>query len=505
MGVVIRQSILSTIISYIGIAIGTFNVLWLYPKFLSPEQVGLLRLLQDIPSLFALFVRLGATSVVDRFFSYFKDEDSRHHGFFFFILAYPMLGFIGFLFSFWYFNDFWASLYVEKSALLVHYFFLIIPLTFFMMYTDIIESYLRVHLKISFTNFLKEVLLRILFTLCITVFAFNWIGFDGLVWLYSGCYGIILLIIAYYLFQNGLFHWRPNWTIWNHSKMKEIKDYLIYIIPGSAGGIIAQKIDNLMIAAISGDGFNEGLTNVAIYSIAYFIGSVVEVPRKNIAQISTPILSAAFKENDLPLIKNLYQKNAIIQLISGALLFSLIWINIDDLFLFIPNREIYLAGKYVILFIALTKLVDMTTSINTEIIQFSAHYRFNMISIVLLSFITVITSWILIPIHGINGAAIALFSTICIFNFVKTLFIYIKMGLNPFTNAMWVPWGYVLFILLVTPYLQWEGDSLLKAVLSIGIRSIVIGGIFLFFVRKFNLSSDISSLMDTLLSKVIKK
>ena len=86
MGIIIKQSIRSTIITYLGIAIGTVNVLWLYPKYFTPEQIGILRLLQDIPFLLSLFVRLGASNIIDRYFSYYRDDEKKHNGFLFIIL-----------------------------------------------------------------------------------------------------------------------------------------------------------------------------------------------------------------------------------------------------------------------------------------------------------------------------------------------------------------------------------------------------------------------------------
>ena len=42
MGIIIRQGIQTSIISYAGVAIGAFNVLWLFPKFLGAGEIGLI-------------------------------------------------------------------------------------------------------------------------------------------------------------------------------------------------------------------------------------------------------------------------------------------------------------------------------------------------------------------------------------------------------------------------------------------------------------------------------
>ena len=47
MGSVVRQGFFSTAITYMGAAIGAFNVLWLYPKVMSLGELGVFRIVQD--------------------------------------------------------------------------------------------------------------------------------------------------------------------------------------------------------------------------------------------------------------------------------------------------------------------------------------------------------------------------------------------------------------------------------------------------------------------------
>ena len=74
MGLIVRQSIITTIISYVGVAIGYINLLYLYPRFLSPEQVGLMRTLQDAAILMAQFAQFGLAQSIIRFFPRFREQ-----------------------------------------------------------------------------------------------------------------------------------------------------------------------------------------------------------------------------------------------------------------------------------------------------------------------------------------------------------------------------------------------------------------------------------------------
>ncbi|HMR56387.1 MAG TPA: polysaccharide biosynthesis protein, partial [Cyclobacteriaceae bacterium] len=68
MGLVIRQSIYTTLISYAGFCLGKINLLYLFPKFLEPEQVGLLRTIQDAGILLAPFATFGLAQSIFRFY-----------------------------------------------------------------------------------------------------------------------------------------------------------------------------------------------------------------------------------------------------------------------------------------------------------------------------------------------------------------------------------------------------------------------------------------------------
>ena len=74
MGVIIRQSIATTIISYVGLIIGYLNLLYLYPLFLSPDQVGLLRIIQDAAILMAQFAQFGLAQSVIRYYPRFLGD-----------------------------------------------------------------------------------------------------------------------------------------------------------------------------------------------------------------------------------------------------------------------------------------------------------------------------------------------------------------------------------------------------------------------------------------------
>lgn len=496
MGIIIRQSIKSTIVSYVGIVIGTFNTLWLLPRFLLPEEIGLVRLLQDIPLLLAVFLQLGAANLAEKFFPYFKDEKNKDKGFFMLLILYPLLGFAIFLIAFFSFKDFWIGIFNSRSPLLVDYFLFIIPLAFFIMYSSVLEAYTRVNLRIVVPSIIREIFVRTLFSLVIILYAIKVIQFEHLIILFTLMYGLSLLLLVGYIKNLKRLFLDVRFDFLDKNLLKEMGKYVLFIIPGTAGSLIASKIDTLMLGAIS------GLNFVGIYSLAYFIGAVVEVPRRALSQITIPFISQAWKANDLLKIEELYKRTSLNQLIVGVFIFLLIWCNVDDILNLIPNSEVYKEGKYVILFIGLSRIFDMVTGINTEIILYSKYYKFNLISILFLAVLAVITNLIFIPLYAINGAALGFVITIFLYNVLKSGFIWWRFKMQPFSKATFIAVGIAFLTFVIATAIPNKDHSLISSITFIFIRSGIICLLFLSLIFILNVSEDINNFVLMLISKV---
>ena len=125
MGVIKRQGIKNTIITYIGIFIGAVNIIFIQPKLLTEEELGLTRLLYDFAYLVGLAVPLGLPNIIVKYFPFFKDKENKHNGFAGFVL---LVFFIGFAISaalLLIFKPAITSYYVEDASLFVNYFIFI--------------------------------------------------------------------------------------------------------------------------------------------------------------------------------------------------------------------------------------------------------------------------------------------------------------------------------------------------------------------------------------------
>ena len=119
MGIIIRQGLKNSIVTYFGVVIGVINILFLFNKFLTPEQLGLYAAITSFPVVFASFSNLGTPHIAVRFFNQFENPANKHNGFFGYLLLAPLVGFSINLIFYLLLHDTFCNVYAHNSSLLV--------------------------------------------------------------------------------------------------------------------------------------------------------------------------------------------------------------------------------------------------------------------------------------------------------------------------------------------------------------------------------------------------
>ena len=425
MGVIVRQSISNSIITYTGIGLGFILTIFLYPHILNPDEYGLTRVLISASYISSQFAHLGMHNLVIRYYPFFKKADPEQHGFLFWAITIPILGFLLYTILFFLADDLLIHFYEDRSELFVEYYLWVLPLTLFILYYEVLNSYLR-SLRDSVTGSLSnEVVLRIIVIAVLGLYFFEWINFSQFITLFVLSYLTQPLTILTRIWKKGAFRLKPNFKLLRRPLYRGMLNYGFYSLFGGLTTVLVWNIDILMLGSLA------GLDQTAIYAIAFYIASVITVPQRSIEKIAAPLLSDFIKNKKWGEVESIYKKTSLNQLVPGLLIFGLIWLHIDTLFLLLP--EIYAAGKWVVLIIGIGKLVEMGTGSNGIILLNSKHYRVSFYTNIVLVVITIALNYLLIPLYGIEGAAIASAFALFVFNGVKCLFIQLKFGLQPFS------------------------------------------------------------------------
>lgn len=194
--------------------------------------------------------------------------------------------------------------------------------------------------------------------------------------------------------------------------------------------------------------------------------------------------------------------------IFGLGVFFGIWFLLDDVLMLTKYSQQLLVGKYVFLYLALAKIFDMVTSINSYILIYSQYYRYNLAFVGVLGVLNVFLNLTLIPRFGIEGAAMATCLAMVLFNLAKLIFIYFKLGLSPFSveTLKVLALGCVSFGVL---YLLPKGAYLPNTYLNLGLKGLIVGLLllvtFAWPIYWLEVSKDINGLVHSLFSKVRRK
>jgi O-antigen/teichoic acid export membrane protein len=468
MGLVIRQSIYTTLISYAGAVIGYLNLLYLFPKFLEPEQVGLLRTIQDAGILLAPFATFGLAHSIFRFYPQLVKDKASEAGFVSLITLLALTGFGIFFIFFKLFETSILSYFEDNAKEIIQYASVVLWLTLILLLTALLEAYSRSLLKMIFPNLLREVVVRLLLAVLVISYFQGYITYNQFIISTVFAYLFCLLLLVGYLSLLKKISLTLNLSVLESSKVKSLIIYSSLSFAGAAGMILIGKVDSIMVSGML------GLEANAIYTTAFYMATIIEIPRRALSQVAMPLIARAFEKNDLPDIQTIYRKTAINQFIIGALLLIGVYVNLDNIFSLMPRQEVYEAGKWVVIIVGIGKLVDMLFGPSSEIIVLSKYYAFNILLLTSLAIIVIVSNNMLIPIYGINGAAFGSALALITFNTLKYFFVWYKLKMQPFN------WD-SLKVLLIAAWMI--GLNLLipkidMVVLDIAIRSAAIAIIF---------------------------
>lgn len=486
MGIIVRQSISNTVISYIGIALGFVLTILMFPHILTPDQYGLTRILISASFISSQFAHLGFQNLVIRYYPFFKRADPNQHGFLFWIITIPIAGFILFLIIYLFASDTVIQFYRERSPLFVDYYLWVLPLTFFLIYFEVLNNYLRSLRDSTTGSFAHEVLQRFITILILAIYFFDWIGFQQFIALFIFSYLTQPTIIAFQIWRKSELQLVPNFSIIRKKLVKGMASYSLYSMLGGLTTVFVWNVDIMMLGSMA------GLDETAVYSIAFYIVTVITVPQQSIHKIAAPLMADFIKGKQWKEVESIYKKSSLNQLIPGLLIFGLIWIHLDKLYLLLP--EVYAAGVWVVFIVGIGKLVGMVTGLNGVILSNSKHYRVSFYTNIILVVITIVANYLLIPAYGIEGAAIASAMAIIIYNTVKYLYVLLKMKLQPFSlKTLWV-----ILLGAITIYITHVWVDFSYIWLDIAIKTIIFPFTFMAPILYFKVSPDINELLDSL-------
>lgn len=427
MGVIARQSIKGTIVTYLGVAVGFVTTFFVITRFLSAEDIGLARVLIDAATLFIGLAQLGTNASIIRFYPYFAEKRGvRHeeHGFFFWTLVVPILGFV--LVSVL-FMTCYAPLsrwFGEKSPLFVNYYYLVLPLAFFMLYQTVFETNANVRMHIVVPRAVRELLTRIGLLVVYLLYAFDVLTTDGFVWSLIGVYALAALCNAAYLFSLGGISLKPDFTFLRNNRplVRKYLYYTAFLILSAVVSVLAPTLSSFFITA------EMGLNYTGIFAIATYMAMMVSIPYRSLTAIASPQLSMAIKNNDRNETSTLLSQVSGNLLLIGGLILTAIWVNIDLIFTILPNGATYAVARRTVLLLGVTQLLIATFQFALTALSYSRIYPLSLLFSFVLTAMALLLNNLFIPRWGMDGAALATLASQATYFLIAVLTVRWRLG-----------------------------------------------------------------------------
>jgi O-antigen/teichoic acid export membrane protein len=441
MGVVQRQSLKYSIVNMIGLAIGTVSTLLIYPLVL--EQVGLMRVLMEAGIVLLPIITLGGNTLVFRFFPRFQNKETGHHGFLLFLIGLALFGclcFIGMSFLFREKVMFW---YRDSSPLLQKHVFMAIPLACFYALNIVLYNYASNFKRIVVPSILVEFSPKIVIPSLLLSLLCGWISLEWALYGLLLHFCLITIGLICYIKWLGELHLRIDKSFFTPLLRTDLRHYAIFGLCSSLFLLLSAKLDLLFVGSMT------TVRNAGIYALALQITSVMEIPAKGIYAASVSTVARLVEDKNLVELSDMYKKVSINLLIAGLLLFGCVWISVDDLYRLLPNGQEIATGKYVLFFLFLSRVVEMTTGLNNYMILYSQFYRWSLLTLLFSAICNIGFNLWLIPIYGMTGAAIAVFLSILCYNALSVGLVAWFFKMQPFSHQtlIAVPMALICFFL----------------------------------------------------------
>lgn len=483
MGIVQKQGLQNTIISYLGSGLGFVNKLLLLPKIFVLEQVGLVNVLTSFSLLYAQVSGFGVYNVIIRFFPKYEGEE--RGAFLRLMLKWLLLGFSFLSAMFFLFAQEVKTYLFAKAPLLQEYFDWILPLAFLVLLFEVLDSYSRAILKSVVPSFLKDFALRLWFFAAVICFQFNLISFDQFVWFFVGSYGLNLMLLVIYLLKEGAFK-LPKSNV--QLSLKPIFGFGIFVFLAESSSLLVSTIDAVMVTQYG------GLGNAGVYTTMVFLTSAFMIPYRSMSKVATPIVSRLWQEGDTAEIQKLYSQFSLTSFSLGAIIFLGILANMELLFLFLPDD--FRAGIMVLLVIGLARMMELFYGLNNAVVVNSSKYRVDLVFACLLIVLTISSNYLLIPEYGMNGAAVASFVSISAINVARGAFLRKAFGFYLFTKK-----SMLLISLFAINFALFFWLNLEQVWLELAIENVLLGAFFL-LVLYFKLAPELNNWLMKLKAKL---
>lgn len=494
MGIVIRQSIKSVIVTLGGVVLGGIITI-LSPRFFPKTEYGFTQNLIKIALLVSYLGLFGFNYTLLIYGQKYPPGHKARGTFLTLTGVIPLFLSVVVCAGYFLFRERIIGAYHGEDEVLMRQYFVLFPLLTFVSFLIYwLEGYLQSLHKTALQNFAREILARIIYITLIILFALQVISFTVFVWAYVLFYLAPFLFLLVVALRNEGFRFEYHKGLFSGKEIREIFRFSGYHMLTVVSTVLIIQADSIMLAPLDKNGFEA----VAVYGVASMVIAMLRNPTRVIGIAATPAFTKSYNEGNIKELGQLFTRSAINMQIIAAGMFALVYLNIDNIqgAMSLVQKG-YEEIKALILILMIGQLVDMFSGLNFELIGVTKYYRFNFWVAVLLLVIVFVLNYFLIRHIGIYGAAWATSSGLAVFNILKTVFLWRKMNMQPFSKGTLR----LLFAAALAFGAAWLLPFLGNVFVDGVVRSTLFCGLFWFLLFRLKASGELNEITLNLIKK----
>lgn len=448
MSVIAKQSGIATIALGIGLVIGAANTMFVLPRaFEGNEAVwGLLRIMASWGMICSSIATLGTPIAIIRFLSRYPEAERGKHLKLILLIAGVGICLCLLIISIW--GPSWiGSMSASNTDLLTENIggFIVIIATMSLM--SICRALLTLKFKTGMILWVDEIWQKGSYLILGSALLLGFLPLDQFVPAYLLSWFISLVLLAVPVFSNLPRH---NDSV-DWGEVRPLLNFSLFSVLAGGASTIANQLDYVMI------GMYLGLDEVPVYTMGYFIGTVVAMPMRAMSGIISGIVATKIHSSTNQDLQRLSQNSARVNFLLMASIMAGIWAGFEPFQMLIPAK--FRGLDMVFLCIGLSKLIWGLNTSNNSHLRYSEHYRLILPVNLGLVIFTIGTNYFFLVIldMGIAGAALATLGTVVWNSAWRLAIIWRKFQIHPFSWSI----AYMALIAIAAGYLfHWEAGAL---------------------------------------------
>lgn len=265
----------------------------------------------------------------------------------------------------------------------------------------------------------------------------------------------------------------------------------LFIFGSQFLNLLSKTVDTFILSAKS----DRGLTDAAIFTIATYVVTLMEVPQRSMNSVSVSFLAQAWKDKNLLRITSIYKKSVTNLLLVGLCMFALMWLNLSNISKLLGKD--FTGIESVIFFMGIGKLIDLGTGANSQIIGTSSYWKVDFTTNVVYTLVALPLNYFLIAHYGLMGAAYSNLISLAFYNLLRFGFLWKKFGMQPYTWKDLLAIAFTAGIVLLTNLIPVFGNF----IADVAVRSFTFLFLFALAVYISKISDAANEMADNFLRR----